>query len=136
MKVSKAVLLPLALVLVFTAGLFVHSLAFFPVRGTRVVAAEANPHLVMTGRDERAVGSRREILPDERININTATVEELMLLDGIGETLAQRIVRYRKEHGRFESIEELMEVKGIGEKTFANIRDDITVGDVYENSGS
>ncbi len=53
----------------------------------------------------------------EPVNINTASAEELQRLDGIGATYAQRIIDYRKEHGPFRSVEELMNVKGIGKKT-------------------
>lgn len=69
------------------------------------------------------------------MNINTASAEELALLPGIGEVLAGRIVAYREEHGAFVSIEELMDVKGIGEKRFEAIRDKITVEDNDENTG-
>ncbi len=62
-----------------------------------------------------------------QININTATVQHLQLLPGIGEALAQRIVDYRETNGNFASIEELMNVSGIGETKFANIKDFITV---------
>lgn len=51
------------------------------------------------------------------ININRADKEMLMMLDGIGEVTAQRIIDYRSENGAFESVEELLDVKGIGEKT-------------------
>ena len=61
------------------------------------------------------------------ININTATLNELLLLPGIGPVLAQRIIDYRMEIGGFQSVEELMEVKGIGEKIFAKICEHITV---------
>lgn len=63
-----------------------------------------------------------------KININTATAEDLMLLPGIGEVLAQRILDYRKENGRYSSIGELINVRGIGEKTLNKISDYITVG--------
>lgn len=71
-----------------------------------------------------------------RININTATAEELMTLPGIGETLAGNIVNYRQSHGLFSSVEELDEVPGIGEKRLAQLRDLITVEDENEDTGS
>lgn len=62
-----------------------------------------------------------------KININTATPDHLQLLPGIGESLAERIIDYREQHGDFTKIEELMNVSGIGEKKFANIKDYIMV---------
>lgn len=64
-----------------------------------------------------------------KININTATLEELDKLPGIGAVKAQSIIDYRKEHGKFTSIEDIMNIKGIGEKTFDNIKAFITVGE-------
>ncbi len=61
------------------------------------------------------------------VNINTADEAELQTLPGIGEELAQRIVRYRAFYGQFERIEDIMEVEGIGEGRFDAIRDLITV---------
>ena len=63
----------------------------------------------------------------QRININTASVEQLKELPGIGDALVKRIVEYREEHGFFDSIARLLEVKGIGAKTFQGIQDLITV---------
>lgn len=60
------------------------------------------------------------------ININTAGFEELKTLDGIGDVLAQRIIDYREETP-FLSVEELINVKGIGEKTLETLKDKITV---------
>jgi len=61
------------------------------------------------------------------ININTASASELCELQGIGEKKAQAIIDYRNENGGFVTIEEIMNVSGIGEKTFQNIKDKITV---------
>lgn len=61
------------------------------------------------------------------ININTASVQELQALPGIGPAYAERIVRYRQEHGPFQRVEEITQVKGIGSKTLETIRDSITV---------
>lgn len=63
----------------------------------------------------------------EIVNINTATLEQLMTLKGIGEKIGQRILDYRSENGDFISINELKEVKGIGDKVFANIEKYIKV---------
>ncbi len=64
---------------------------------------------------------------EERLNLNTATKEDLMKLDGIGEKTAERILDKREQLGEFKVIEQLTEVKGIGEKTFDEIKDFITV---------
>jgi competence protein ComEA len=61
------------------------------------------------------------------ININTASLEELDTLPGIGPTIAQRIIDYREQNGAFSTIEEIMDVSGIGPATFDNIKDLITV---------
>ncbi|MBL8063741.1 MAG: ComEA family DNA-binding protein [Anaerolineales bacterium] len=63
----------------------------------------------------------------ELININEASVEELDTLPGIGPTIAQRIVDYRTTNGPFQSIDDIMNVSGIGPSTFENIKDLITV---------
>ena len=57
----------------------------------------------------------------------TAAAEELTALPGIGEELARRIVEYREEHGPFETKEEIMQVSGIGEGKFADMKERITV---------
>jgi comEA protein len=64
----------------------------------------------------------------EKININTASLAELQNLPRIGLKIAQRIVDYRKQNGNFKKIEELMKVKGIGEKVFNQLKDLIEVG--------
>lgn len=63
----------------------------------------------------------------ELININTASKVELMRLPGIGESKAQTIIQFREEHGRFQSVDDLLQVSGIGAKTLAKFRDQITV---------
>ncbi len=62
------------------------------------------------------------------ININSATAEELTALPGVGEATAGKIVAYRSEHGPFSSVEEIMEVPGIGQAKFDGFVERITVG--------
>lgn len=70
---------------------------------------------------------RPTINGNDLININTATLAQLDTLPGIGPVLAQRIIDYRESIGGFRSIEAITEVSGIGEATFAKIREQITV---------
>lgn len=65
---------------------------------------------------------------DGKVNLNTAGIEELCTLTGIGETRAQAIVDYREQNGGFQSIEELMNIDGIKEKTFEKLKEEVTVG--------
>jgi competence protein ComEA len=65
---------------------------------------------------------------NDRINLNTAGVEELVTLPGIGRVYAERIVEYRTKNGPFKRVEDLLNVRGVGEKTFEKIKDRLTVG--------
>lgn len=62
-----------------------------------------------------------------KININTATLEELTSLSGIGESKAKSIIKYREENGNFKTIEDITKVSGISENLFAKIKENITV---------
>ncbi len=69
-----------------------------------------------------------EAVEGDRVDINTAGLEELMTLKGIGEVKAQAIIDEREANGQFVYPEDLTRVKGIGEGTLANILDQITTG--------
>jgi competence protein ComEA len=62
-----------------------------------------------------------------KVNINTADAAGLAALKGIGEKKAQAIIEYREKNGPFKSVDDLVHVKGIGEKTVADLKDQITV---------
>ena len=64
---------------------------------------------------------------DNLININTATKEELKTLNGIGDSIADSIIKYRQENGKFKNIEEIKNVSRIGDKIFEKIMDSIRV---------
>ena len=59
---------------------------------------------------------------DGTVNVNTATAQQLQLLPRIGPSVAQRILDYRKENGKFGAVDDLMLVRGIGESTFAQLK--------------
>ncbi|MFH1992929.1 MAG: ComEA family DNA-binding protein [Pseudomonadota bacterium] len=62
-----------------------------------------------------------------KINLNTATVEELAQLKGIGQKYAERVVKYREENGSFKALEDILKVPGIGPKTLEANKDRIVV---------
>ena len=78
---------------------------------------------------QKTAATRTEAKPASApINLNTATAAELEKLPGIGQKVAARIVEYREKHGPFKKVEELMNVQGIGEKSFLQFRSQLTVG--------
>ena len=99
--------------------------------------AKLLPYLAMIGdssevyafvvEDVKATDSSISADTNEKININSASVELLQNLSGIGEKKAQAIIDYRNEHGSFHTIEEIMNVKGIGQGIFDKIQNRIEV---------
>ncbi len=68
-----------------------------------------------------------QIAEEKKISINSATIEELDTLTGIGKATAEKIIEYRERNGGFSYLEEIMEVSGIKEETYAKIKDKISL---------
>ena len=86
---------------------------------------EAPPEASPAPTEEPAL---EEVLVEKSVDINQASLEELDRLPGIGPALGQRIIDYREQNSGFYDIEEIMEVSGIGEKTFQKLEPYIYVG--------
>jgi competence protein ComEA len=89
----------------------------------RFVAAALLAALVLTTGPAFAASA-----PAGKVNLNTATVSQLEDLPGVGPALAARIVEHRQRNGAFKSVEDVMAVKGIGEKNFSKIQGYLSVG--------
>lgn len=76
---------------------------------------------------EESKPATEAVSADGRININTAGVEELTTLKGVGESRANAIIAFREEHGSFENPEDIMQIAGIKEGIYAKIKDQIKV---------
>jgi competence protein ComEA len=75
-------------------------------------------------------------VPTGKVNINSASADQFTALPGVGPKLAARIVEYRQKAGSFKTTQELMNVKGIGEKNLVKIQGYLTVGDTAQKSGA
>lgn len=122
MKLSKAEIAAVVITVIFIA------VTVFSVLETDGQKAAVTVSVAETAAAETALPELPStVAPEASVNINTASAEELSTLPGIGEALATRIIAYREEHGAFENTEEIMSVSGIGAKTYAQLKDRITV---------
>ena len=135
MKHPKFLWLLLAIVCVFFAFCFGMSRGKGAGGGQQIVTEKQNVTV-----QERLTGADPSALPErslgETVNINTADLTALASLPGIGETLAQRILDYREQHGNFSCVEALMNVDGIGEGRFEMVRNYVIVEEPNEDTGS
>lgn len=114
------------------AGLILYSLFFTGPKvwedtGLPEVSSLASGVSAVSQTSDTASGAASSSEPQEKLDLNTATQEELDALPGIGPVKAEAILQYREESGPFRTVEEIMEVKGIGEKTLEQLRPYITV---------
>jgi len=83
---------------------------------------------------EKAAKAKPAASPSTPVNLNTATAAQLEALPGVGARTAQLIVEHRQKNGGFKKIEELMNIKGIGEKSFLKLKPMVTVGPSKEGA--
>jgi len=103
----------------------------------RIVAAVLAVALAVLVAPSLAVaGAAAKPAPTSKVNLNTASAEQLATLPGVGPALAGRIVEYRQKSGSFRATKDVMNVKGIGEKNFAKIEAWLTVGDAPKAAAS
>ncbi len=108
---------------VITIG-FIVSLAIFVGRGNK---SESTILMDAALQDCSTFPTDSEITQNGKININTASAETLKLLNGIGDVLAERIVVYRENNGPFTDVNQLLEIKGIGEVKLSKIKEYIAL---------
>ena len=82
-----------------------------------------------------AAAAAKPAAPAAPVNINTATLAQLESLPGVGTKAAERILEYREKNGKFKKVEDLMNVKGIGEKSFLKLKPLLTVAEKAAPSG-
>ena len=93
---------------------------------SKAITALANQPPAQPLNPHPRTGKKPTLAPGS-ININTASREQLMQLPGVGATYAERILSYRKDHGPFRSVRDLLNINGIGEKKFARLKGLLTV---------
>jgi competence protein ComEA len=83
--------------------------------------------MTQNGKPARTTRTVVKATPSSPINLNAATPAELETLPGVGPAMAERIVEYRQKNGGFKKVEDLMNVKGIGEKSFLKLKPLVTL---------
>ena len=109
---------------IFFVILILAGAAFWGVRRFAPAIFLGKPDLIAVPNDARPQNQMNTTAQSkpELLNINTASAEELQTLPNIGETTAQRIIDYRTQHGDFSSVDDLQNVRGIGEKTLEKLK--------------
>lgn len=100
---------------------------YIPNVNEKEIIENMSSEIVKSGSTQENSNTGEKLKNGEKININTATQKELQKLTGIGESIALRIINYRKENGKFNTIEDIKNVSGIGESKFNKIKNDIII---------
>ncbi|MEN3339730.1 MAG: competence protein ComEA [Acidobacteriota bacterium] len=123
-----------AIAIVVSTALGITSAADVFAQSGKPAAAKAAPAPAnaatpkASGRARTPSAARVRATPSAPVNLNAASIAQLQTLPGVGASTAQRILDYRQKNGAFKKVEELMNVKGVGEKSFLKLKPLITVG--------
>lgn len=100
-----------------------------PKKGEKVDSLNQNSSNNITGKNtnNNQAGDKIDGQNSDKVNINTASIQELDTIPGVGEATANKILNYREENGDFKSIEDIKNVNGIGDKKYENMKDLICV---------
>ena len=126
MKLTKAEIIAIVITIIFITLAFISFLLDRDNSAAVTISSGSTASTEASASPSSAAPSP-EASPITIVNINTATASELCALPGIGETLSERIIAYRGEHGAFKSTDEIMSVSGIGAKIYENLKSYITV---------
>jgi len=126
LKLTKAEIAAILITVIFVVSVAVAALRAHDKSAAITISSGLSTVTEQSGTPAPAVPAP-SASPELHVNINTAEAQELCLLPGIGETIATRIIDYRKAHGLFNNTDEIMNVSGIGAKTYEEIKSYITV---------
>ncbi len=126
-KNEQKVFLFLALVTMAGVAVKVYKVYIVPAAGVSFDYSRSDSLFTALSLSAAADSGRADAPVPRKVRLNSATKSELMTLPGIGEATAERILLYREERGKFRTLEELKNVKGIGEKKFEKLKPHIEV---------